>query len=103
MHRKGQRAVDRLQRSSSLLYLLKRQLEIEYLDILQGTRAVRTSTSMATGPHSSFILRMLFPWMKIVPVVEFSNGEDGELQCSDWLGCGPKALKSRLSGARLTS
>lgn len=67
---------------------------------------MRTSTSKATGPNSSSILRMLFPWMKIVPVsvLEFSsNGEDGELQCSDWLGCGPKALESRLSGARLTS
>lgn len=67
---------------------------------------MRTSTSKATGPNSSSILRMLFPWMKIVPVsvLEFSsNDEDGELQCSDWLGCGPKALESRLSGARLTS
>lgn len=67
---------------------------------------MRTNTSKATGPDSSSILRMLFPWMKIVPVpvLEFSStGEDGELQCSDWLGCGPKALESRLSGARLTS
>lgn len=64
---------------------------------------MRTSTSKATGPHSSSIFRMLFPWMKILVVlaVEFNSGEDGELQCSDWLGCGPKARRSRLSGARL--